>query len=143
MDYKPFKNFSAFLSPITNRTTIVANQSLIKQGLYGLDTGKHVLNEFGAFASINYALPISKNISYKGRMDLFTNYAHNPQNVDVYMTNFFTFKINKFLSATYNLNLIYDDDVRLFGPFNTSPALQIQSQVGLGFSMPFAIVKHT
>jgi hypothetical protein len=143
MDWKPFKNFSIFFSAITDRMTVVANPTLIKQGVYGVDTGKHILNEFGAFASINYAQTIVKNVTYKGRLDLFSDYANKPQNVDMYMTNFFTFKINKYLSATYTLNLIYDDNVRLFGPLQTSPALQIQSQIGLGLAIPFNVVRHT
>jgi hypothetical protein len=144
VDYKPFKNFSLFLSPITNRTTVIASNELSAKGLYGVDTGKHVYNEFGAFASVNYMHGLGKNISYKGRMDLFTDYNHNPQNVDVYMTNYFTFRINRYFSATYSLNLIYDDDVKLFGPNGNSPALQLQSQIGLGFSTNFTkVIKST
>jgi hypothetical protein len=142
MDYKPLKNLSIFLSPITNRTTIDANPTLAKEGQYGIDTGKHVLNQFGAFASIDYSQTIVKNVTYKGRLDLFSDYANNPQNVDLYMTNFFTFKINKYLSASYNLNLIYDDNVRQFGPLGTSPGLQVQSQIGIGLAVPMATIKH-
>ncbi len=142
MDYKPVKSFSLFLSPITNRTTLVLDPSLAKQGLFGLDSGKHVLNQFGAFASIDYTKPIGKNVNYKGRVDLFSDYSNHPQNVDLYLTNYFTFKINRYLSANYTLNLIYDDNVRRFGPNGTSPALQVQSQFGLGFTLPMAVIKR-
>jgi hypothetical protein len=71
---------------------------------------------------------------------LFTNYRRRPGNVDVFTTHYFAFKINKFLSATYNLDFIYDDDVKLFGKEKNSPALQTKSIVGIGFSMPFAEV---
>lgn len=142
MDYKPNKDLSIFLSAITSRTTIDANPELIKLGQYGIDTGKHVLEQFGAFASVDYSKTIVKNVSYKGRLDLFCDYANKPQNIDVYMTNAFNFKINRFLSATYSLNLIYDDNVRQFGPNLNSPGLQIQSQVGIGLAVPFTVVKH-
>ena len=142
-DYKPKPTFSLFFSPLTNRTTLVLSNKLSAEGVYGVDTGKHVYNEVGSFASINYFTNIKKNIvTYKGRMDLFSNYAHNPQNVDVYMTNLFSFKINKFLAATYSLDAIYDDDVKLFGKNGNSPGLQLKSLVGLGFTMPFATEKH-
>ncbi len=142
-DYKPKPTFSIFLSPLTNRTTIVASSKLSAKGAYGVDTGRHVYNEVGAFASINYFLNIKKDvITYKGRMDLFSNYARNPQNVDVYLTNLFSFKINKFLAANYSLDAIYDDNVRLFGPNHTSPGLQLKSLIGIGFTMPFAQEKH-
>ncbi|OYY07740.1 MAG: hypothetical protein B7Y66_12155, partial [Sphingobacteriia bacterium 35-36-14] len=59
-----------------------------------------------------------------------------PQNVDLFMTNLFSFKINKFFSATYSLDLIYDDDVRLFGPSKNAPGLQTKSLIGIGFLKP-------
>lgn len=141
-DYKPTKELSIFFSLLTDRATIVTNNRLAAQGLYGVDTGHHIYNEFGGFASINYAHAFGKNITYKGRLDMFSNYSHKPANIDVYMTHYLTFKINKFLSATYALNLIYDDDVKLFGPNNNSPALQLQSQIGLGLSVPFNIKRY-
>lgn len=134
-DYKPSANFSAFVSPLTNRLVVVASKRLSKQGAYGVKPGSHTFNEFGAFSTINLVQPISENIMYKGRMDLFSNYMHNPWNIDLFLTNYFTFKINKYLSATYNLDLIYDDDVKLFGEEGNSPALQMKSLIGLGFTM--------
>jgi len=56
------------------------------------------------------------------------------------MTNSFSFKVNSYLSATCNLDLIYDDDVKLFGDDKSSPALQIKSLIGIGFLMRFAPV---
>jgi hypothetical protein len=60
----------------------------------------------------------------------------------MYMTHFITFQVNKYLSTTYALNLIYDDDVKLFGPLHTSPALQVQSQIGIGVTVPFNIKRY-
>jgi hypothetical protein len=91
---------------------------------------------------VNYNNPaIAKNISYKGRLDLFSNYGNKPQNVDIFMTNLFSFKINKFFSATYSLDMIYDDDIRLFGADKTSPGLQLKSLIGIGFLKPLAVRK--
>src|SRR4051812_261197 len=135
-DFKPSAKFSAFISPVTSRWVIVASDRLAAQGLYGVDSGKHAINEFGAFASINVLKPMSKNVSYKARLDLFSNYRSKPGNVDVFFTNYFTFKINRYLAATYNLDLIYDDNVRLFGPEGKSPGLQLKSLIGLGFTFP-------
>lgn len=135
-DFKPSAKFSAFISPLTNRLVIVANNKLAARGLYGVDSGKHTINEFGAFASINVVKPMSNSVSYKGRLDLFSNYANKPENVDVFFTNYFSFKISKYLAANYNLDLIYDDNVRLFGNEGKSPALQLKSLIGIGFTMP-------
>lgn len=141
-DYKPFKNISLFLSPLTERMTIVASNRLAPKGVYGVPAGSHTINQVGAFASINFHSPVFKNVTYKAKMDLFTDYGNKPQNVDMYFTNFLNFKINKFLSATYNLDLIYDDDVKLFGKENNSPGLQLKSLIGIGFSMPFSMVAN-
>lgn len=132
-DYKPNDKLSIFLSPLTSRTVIVASNKLAKEGVYGLDSGKHVLSEFGAFATINYNNNIAKNITYKARLDLFSNYRDQPLNIDIFMTNQISFKINKNFSATYGLDIIYDDNVRIFGLNNTSPALQTKSLIGINY----------
>ncbi len=134
-DYKPSRKFSLFISPLTSRWVIVASNKLSKRGLYGVDSGKHVINEFGAFASINVLRPMSNNISYKGRMDLFSNYRNNPGNIDIFITNYFSFKINKYLAVTYNLDMIYDDDIKIFGKGGNSASLQLKSLIGIGFTM--------
>jgi len=135
-DYKPSPVFSLFLSPLTERITLVLNKTLSAKGSYGVPAGQKYIAQIGAFASINFNKEIFKNVTYKGKMDLFSDYTHDPANVDMYFTNFFAFKINKWLSATYSLDMIYDDDVRIFGENKSSPALQVKSLIGIGFLMP-------
>jgi len=137
LDYKPTKNLSIFFSPVSTRWVIVKDTALSNKGLYGVDPGKNSALEFGAFATINYFKEISKSVTYKGRLDLFSNYRHNPKNVDVFMSNVLNLKLSKVLSATWGLDLIYDDDVKLFGPNQNSPALQVKSLVGIGLLMKF------
>src|SRR3954447_20813837 len=66
-----------------------------------------------AYATINYTANLGKVVTYKGKLDLFSNYKHKLQNVDLYFTNLFAAKLSKVLSATWSLTLIYDDDVKL------------------------------
>ena len=47
--------------------------------------------------SVNYLKEFNKVITYKGRLDLFSNYKHNPQNVDLYFTNVLNIKLSKIL----------------------------------------------
>lgn len=137
IDYKPVKELSVFLSPVTSRFTSVPNREIAIKGLY-LDKGVRFKASPGAFASINYNKNnIIKNVNFRSRIDLFSDYTHNPQNVDFLMNNFLSFRINKFISATYSLDLIYDDDIRLFGDNNKSPALQVKSLFGIGFALPY------
>jgi hypothetical protein len=132
LDYKATKHLSIFVSPITARLVLVKDTALSNKGLYGVTPGKKSNLEFGAFATINYLKEINKNITYKGRLDLFSNYRRNPQNVDLYMSNILSVKLSKVLAATWGVDLIYDDDVRLFGENQRSAALQVKSLVGIG-----------
>jgi len=136
-DYKPNGKFSLFISPVTARWIIVKDDSLSAKGLYGVKPGEKSVSEFGAFLTANYITDLNKNVSYKSRLDLFSNYKNNPQNVDLFMTNVLSVKLGKVLSATWNVDFIYDDDVKLFGKNGTSPALQIKSLVGVGLLVKF------
>lgn len=129
-DYHPVSNFSIFISPVTARWIFVKDTAL--STLYGLPPGEKSDFQFGAYATVNYTANLTKTVTYKGRLDLFSNYKTNPQNVDVFMTNLFAVKISNALAVTYSLTFIYDDDVRLFGDNQNSPGLQIQSLFGAG-----------
>ena len=135
LDFKPADGLSIFISPITSRWTLVNNDILSAKGAYGVTPGEKIKNEIGAFASITYLKNLNKIITYNGRLDLFSNYEHNPQNVDVMMNNMFTAKLSKVLTASLGLDLIYDDDVKLFGPKNDSPGLQLKQMIAAGLSV--------
>lgn len=137
LDYKPNANLSIFVSPITARWTIVKDDTLSAKGLYGVDPGKHSNAEFGAFASVNFLKEFNKIVTYKSRLDLFSNYRRKPQNVDLYFTNILNVKLSKILSLTWSVDMIYDDDVRLFGDNNNGAALQLKSLVGVGLLAKF------
>jgi hypothetical protein len=137
LDYKPSASFSLFVSPATARWVVVRNDSLAAKGLYGVEPGENSRMELGAFLTSTYITNLGKAVSYKGRLDLFSNYRENPKNVDLFMTNLFAVKLSKYLSATWMLDLIYDDDVALFGKNKNSPALQIKSLVGVGFLVKY------
>ena len=136
-NYKPAKDLSIFLSPVTSRWIIVKNDSLSAKGAYGVDSSKHSANELGAFATISYRIGFNKTVSYMGRLDLYSNYKTEPKNVDVFMTNAFSFKLGRIISLTWSVDMIYDDDVRLFGKNKDSPALQLKSIIGFGLQVKF------
>lgn len=135
LDYKPGKGLSVFVSPITSRWIIVTDDSLAARGDYGVTPGKNSTNQVGAFATINYSTAFNKFITYKGRLDLFSNYKNNPLNTDLYMTNTISAKVGKVICLSWNLDMIYDDDVKLFGDNGTSPALQLKSIFGVGLQV--------
>jgi hypothetical protein len=137
LDYKPASSLSIYISPLTARWVIVKDTALSNIGAYGVIPGKKTNLEIGAFATINFLKEINKNITYKARLDLFSNYKRNPQNVDLFMSNILNVKLSKVLSANWGVDLIYDDDVRLFGSNKNRPGLQVKSLVGIGLLVKF------
>ena len=71
-----------------------------------MDTGKNVKLEFGAFSTITYTHKISTNAVYTGRLDLFSNYEHKPQDVDVNWTNVLAVKVT---GIHYDVCILYSD----------------------------------
>ncbi len=133
-DYKPNDNFSLFISPLTERWVIVVDDRLAP--FFGLDSGKNVKNELGAFLSANYTKKLGANFIYKTRLDLFSNYKKDPQNIDVYWTNVLTAKITKYINFSFNLDMIYDDDTKNVDPAK-GPAPQWLQLMGIGFAYNF------
>ena len=134
-NYKPVKNLSIFISPLTERWVIVNNDLLAP--LYGLDSGKNVKNELGAFLSANYSAKIGSKFTYKTKLDLFSNYKKNPQNVDIYWTNVLAASITKHINFSFNLDMIYDDDTQNVNPAK-GPAAQWLQLMGIGIAYNFA-----
>jgi hypothetical protein len=140
MDYKPNNNFSVFMSPLTVREVIVKNDSLAAVGAFGVDSGKTSRFELGAYVSVNYTSNLSKTASYTGRLDLFSNYLHHPQDIAMYMTNIVNVKVTNLISMNLSLTLIYDDAIKSVKSDGTAggAALQLQEVLGVGLAYKFA-----
>ncbi len=125
MDYKPKDYFSVFISPLTIKTTLVNDKVLADAGAFGVDgaeydalgnktkDGDQIRNELGAYLNAKFQKDVLTNVNFLTKLDLFSNYANNPQNIDVSWEVLIAMKINKFLSASINTNLVYDDDITI------------------------------
>ena len=97
-----------------------------------------VRHEFGGNVKIEAKGTIWGDLSGYTRLNLFSNFLDNPQNVDVDWTVRFDLKINKWLSANANFHLIYDDNINIPQPDGTAhPCLQIQEVAGIGLLVKF------
>ncbi len=147
LDYTPNDNFSAFLSPFGAKMTFVNDQVLSNAGAFGVEgaeynslgevitAGQRFRGEFGAYFRMKYARELVENIQMKSKLELFSNYLNNPENIDVNAEVLFTFKVNSWFSASLNWNLIYDDDIDIEDRFgNVGPRTQFKSVLGLGVS---------
>lgn len=157
MDYKPNKHFSAFISPVTGKTTFVNNQDLANAGAFGVEAavidpatglvatkGKTIRNEFGGYIKLQVKYDIMKNVNLQSKIDLFSNYIDKPENIDVNWEMLLAMKINDYITANINTLLIYDDDIKIEVDENNDgtidavgPRIQFKEVFSLGLSVKF------
>lgn len=61
--------------------------------------------------NVKYRRPALPDITLQSRLDLFSNYLRNSQNIDVSGETLINSKANRFVSASISTILIYDDDI--------------------------------
>jgi hypothetical protein len=116
LDYKPNANLSVFIAPLTAKFTFVTDKDLSAIGAFGVDTNKTSRSEMGGYLRAIYTKndfkgEFMKNIAFTTKIDLFSNYLHNPQNIDVSWETQIAMKVNKYISVNFNTHLLYDDDI--------------------------------
>ena len=152
LDYKPNQYFSAYLSPLTAKFTFVADPDLSDDGAFGVTPGETVRGEIGGYIRTIYTRgdftnEFLKNVAFTTKLDLFSNYSDNPQNIDVNWEILLALKVNKYLSVNFNTHLLYDDDILVpvdrngNGEFESTeapgPRAQFKEILGVGFSLKF------
>ncbi len=145
LNYQPNKYFNAFIAPFTGKMTIVNDDDLSAAGAYGVDPGKKTRQEFGGYARMIYsrndfAGEFMKNVSLTSKIDLFSNYLKDPQNIDVSWENLIALKVNKYISVSINTHLLFDADVKVDtnGDGTADQAkVQFKEILGVGFSYKF------
>jgi hypothetical protein len=143
--WNPATYFSAFLSPFSNRWVVLSNgPNSIAQGIpsakpFGVFPNRKIDWQPGAFAQLlfNKALGKEKKVNLKSRLDLYSNYANDPQNVDIFFDNYLSFKITKWVSVGVNLTMIYDNDIKSFGYNRNVAGLQYNHNIGFGVTRRF------
>lgn len=144
MDFKPNDNFTLFLSPVTGKITIVNSPYLSGLGAYGITPGESIRYEFGGYIKVAYKVDIMENVNFQTKLDLFSNYFHNPGNIDINWESMLAFKVNDFLSANIFFMMIYDDDIKIAIDTDddgiadkSGPRAQMKEMFGLGLSYKF------
>lgn len=135
VEWNPKSWISVNASPATWKATLVNVEEL--RPIYGL-TDSSTRHEFGGNVKVEMKGTIYGDLSGYTRLNLFSNFLKEPQNVDVDWTIRFDLKINKWLSANANFHMIYDDDINIPQPDGGAyPCLQIQEVAGLGILVKF------
>ena len=149
LNYQPNSYFNAFLAPVTGKLTIVNDDALSTAGAFGVEPGKKSKQEFGGYARIIYSRndfksEFLKNVTFTTKIDLFSNYLKDPQNIDVSWENQLALKVNKYITVNLNTQLVYDADVKTAidtngdGIMDSEKAkVQFKEILGVGFSYNF------
>lgn len=154
LDYMPNPSFKIFVAPLSSKVTIVANQNLANKGAFGvvagtfdaiaqtlLTLGQNLRYEFGGYLVVSYRGNITPILKLETEVDLFSNYKHKPQNIDVDWELQAKVKLSKIFSINFISHLLYDDDIKMEvddeGNVIRGPALQFKQFMGLGVNLNF------
>jgi hypothetical protein len=129
MLWKKSNNLSVNFSPATAKLILVHDHFTEFGPSFGVLQGDNSRFEFGASISGYYKFNIMTNVGIENRINLYSNYLDNPQNVDVDYQMNVVMKINKYLSANVAVQAIYDD--------NSVQAVQVREVFGLGVNYGF------
>ena len=72
------------------------------------------------------------------RLDLYSDYLHKPQNIDVNWEIQINMAINKWFSTTLTTNMVYDDDIKIVQKDGSKGSrLQFKEVLGVGVQFNF------
>ena len=137
MDFRPKSNYSLYLSPIAGKLTFVEDDYLSKEGAFGVDPGDRFRAEIGAYIKAKAEQKIMENVNLITSVDFFTPYDKQFGNVDVNWDVLINMKINKYLSATLNTTLKYDNDVKTFNDEGEKHGAKVQFKEVLGIGVAY------
>ena len=135
-EWKPKPFFNVVFAPGALRQTFVSDEAVFQkddkgvlQPAYGVPVGKSFLNEVGIMQIVaSFDKDVAKNVNLKLRYQMFIN-ASRIEHIDNRLDAKMTAKINKYLSTTADLILLYYD--------TQSPKIQAASNLGIGFLYTF------
>jgi hypothetical protein len=126
--YSKNNDFVVGFYPIGTRTTFISNTIYQYFGdgetynaddfynsseyeLQGVPAGKKSDTDYIGFANVYWYVPFNKNkMNLTQRLDLMSNYTHNPKNIDFSYRADLNYYINKFFTVGLTLGIAYDDD---------------------------------
>ena len=127
--YKPNPKYTFFLSPIAERMTFVLDDSLSNVGSFGVDKGKKINFQTGAYLMGNTNQQISKELGLISSLFLFTPYNDKFGNFDVVWDLLLNYKLSKYFTASLNTTLrYYEAEIK---------AVQFKEIFGLGLTYTF------
>jgi hypothetical protein len=147
--------FNIYLSPLTEKTTLVLDRRLSNSGAFGVDkavydetgtiivkNGKRHRTELGALINSQYKTKIMNNIMLDTRATLYSDYLKDFGNIDVDWQLRLEMVVNKYVRANVGTHLLYDNDIknkREVGgvQITEGPRVQWKQILGVGLEYTF------
>lgn len=143
-----------YLSPITQKTTLVLDQTLADLGSYGVEKaiyddlgnkikdGKRSRTEMGFFLKTSWKNEIMKNVIMENRLGLYSDYLKNFGNIDIDWQLKFDLIVNQYVRANVLMHLVYDDDIKARKDVDgvqqiVGPRIQLKQILGIGVTYEF------
>ncbi len=147
LDYKPNKDFSLFISPLTSKTVFVSDTNRVDKGSFGIRPGRSSYWEPGLNTDIRFRKELTSAIVFETKFRMFFNYLAPFRQTDLDWENLLTIQLTDHINLRMMTHSIYDSKVLfdkvdkngepLFGPGGEKlrgPKLQFREFVTVGFS---------
>lgn len=131
VDYKPVKNLSVSLSPISYKLVYVMDTAHVTVTEYGLKEGQQVQHNIGMSVRVEYVWKPVREVAMDMKFYTYTNY----KDVEIDLEVNCDFIINRFLSARLSLHPRYDTSVIMEG--DTRAKIQFRELLSVGFAHKF------
>jgi len=117
--YDPDERLSVLFSPVTADLIYISDQEIANLGIHGTELKDGSTTEYeksrlgiGAKLGVNYTQSfLNDKLGWSSRLTLFSDYLHEPKNIDLDWTNELAVTILKNVQLAYASNLYYDDDI--------------------------------
>jgi len=152
----PKEDLIIYLSPITQKSTFVLNQTLANEGMFGVTPAVHddlgiiikegdkVRTESGILFTSGYKKEIFTNVNLENQLSFYSDYLNKFGNVDVDWQLNLNLVVNDFIKAKIGSHLRYDDDVKVKEDTNgdgqleiLGPRVQFKQMLGVGVDYEF------
>ena len=121
--YVPSDNFT-FEAGLGLQQTFVRDENLGPS--YGLDEGDRFKSEVGFTVGSGFNAEIASNVEFSTSINAFKAFGKSVSSTDVYFSNKLIGRINNYMNASLNFDLVYDDDF--------SDRIQVAQVLSMGIS---------
>ena len=131
LDFKPVKNLSITVSPLSYKVIHIMDTARVKGTDYGLEIGQRTQHNIGSSVRLEYLWKPVREVQLETKFYCYTNYRHVEVDLEVNCD----FIINRWLTARLMLHPRYDSSVIMEG--ETHARIQFRELLSIGFAHKF------